>query len=137
MKYLLDTNACVRFLRAGPSSDVGVRIAQLGANDEIVSCAIVRSELLFGALRSQNPAQGMQRVEAFLGPLASFPFDDLAAGVHADRRANLANQGRSIGPFDLMIAAIAMVNGLILVTHNVGEFSRVQGLQFEDWQTTP
>jgi tRNA(fMet)-specific endonuclease VapC len=137
VKYLLDTNACVRFLRACPSSDIGIRISQLGVDDEIVSCAIVRSELLFGALRSQNAVQGIHRVEAFLGPLASFPFDDLAAGVHSDRRAQLAKQGRSIGPFDLMIAAIAIANGLTVVTPNVGEFSRVQGLLFVDWQTTP
>jgi tRNA(fMet)-specific endonuclease VapC len=43
--------------------------------------------------------------------------------------------GTPIGPYDLLIAAIALANGLVLVTHNTAEFSRVSGLMFEDWQT--
>jgi tRNA(fMet)-specific endonuclease VapC len=137
VKYLLDTNACVRYLRGGSSSDIGIRVSQLAADNEVVTCSIVRSELLFGALRSRKPSQSLHDVDAFLTPLASFPFDDQAAEVHADRRAELASQGASIGPYDLMIAAIAIVNGSTVVTHNVREFSRVRGLLYEDWQTTP
>jgi tRNA(fMet)-specific endonuclease VapC len=137
VKYLLDTNACVRYLRGGPSTDIGIRISQMASDDEVVTCSIVRSELLYGALRSRNPSQSLNDVDAFLAPLASFPFDDVAAEVHAEKRTELARHGTSIGPYDLMIAAIAILNGFTVVTHNFREFSSVSGLLYEDWQTTP
>jgi tRNA(fMet)-specific endonuclease VapC len=64
----------------------------------------------------------------------SLPFDDRAAEVYGRIRAHLTATGMAIGPNDLMIAAIALANGLTLVTHNTAEFSRVPGLTIEDWQ---
>lgn len=63
------------------------------------------------------------------------PFDDAAAHSYAAIRAALEKQGQPIGPNDTLIAAIALANGLTVVTHNAGEFSRVPGLLFEDWET--
>jgi tRNA(fMet)-specific endonuclease VapC len=65
---------------------------------------------------------------------ASVPFDDRAAEVYGPIRVDLAARGQLIGPHDLMIAAIALTNGLTLVTHNTVEFSRVPGLMIDDWQ---
>ena len=62
------------------------------------------------------------------------PFDDRAADEYGRIRAHLAGLGMLIGPNDLLIASIALANGLILVTHNTAEFSRVPGLKLEDWQ---
>ncbi len=62
------------------------------------------------------------------------PFDGQAADICGYIRAELNRQGRPIGVCDLQIAAIALVHNSILVTHNVAEFSRVQGLQYEDWE---
>ena len=64
----------------------------------------------------------------------SLPFDDTAAETYGRIRTDLAMQGTPIGPNDLMIASIALVHHLILVTHNTREFGRVAGLQLEDWQ---
>jgi len=64
----------------------------------------------------------------------SLPFDDAAAEEYDRIRAHLANLGTPIGPNDLIIAAIALANQIVLVTHNTFEFSRIQGLQLEDWQ---
>jgi len=64
----------------------------------------------------------------------SLPFDDAAAGKFGEIRATLARLGTPIGPYDLQIAAIAMVNGLTLVSHNTREFLRVTGLQLVDWE---
>jgi tRNA(fMet)-specific endonuclease VapC len=62
------------------------------------------------------------------------PFDDAAADQYGAIRHDLESIGQVIGPLDIQIAAIALAHGCTLVTHNTAEFSRVQGLRFEDWQ---
>ena len=74
-------------------------------------------------------------VERFLEPFTSLPFDDLAAEHYAQIRHALERVGQRIGAHDLEIAAIARARDLVLVTHNVSEFARVPGLQWEDWQS--
>ena len=71
---------------------------------------------------------------AFAAGFSTLAYDDRAAAEYAKVRADLAAKGTPIGPNDLMIAAIALANALILVTHNTSEFSRVVGLTLEDWQ---
>lgn len=65
----------------------------------------------------------------------SLPFDDKAAEQYAAIRRHLETLGLPIGPYDLQIAAIALVHGCTLVTHNQAEFSRVPRLLLEDWET--
>ena len=132
MTHLLDTNACIRCLRDA-SSSVGRRYAASGP-DEVVVCSIVISELHYGVHRSARPEENLALLNAFLAPLVSFPFDDRAAEIAGRIRAELDSAGTPIGPLDLQIAAIALVNGLTLVTHNIREFSRVAGLRMEDWE---
>ncbi len=62
------------------------------------------------------------------------PFDDAAAELFGSIKAQLFAAGTPIGPFDMQIAAIALANGLTLVTHNTREFGRVGGLNLEDWE---
>ena len=64
----------------------------------------------------------------------SLPFDDQSALIFGEIRAQLAANGTPIGAYDLQIAAIALANNLILVTHNTKEFSRIPQLQLEDWE---
>lgn len=99
---------------------------------DVAVCSVVKGELLYGAMRSNNPVRTLALQEAFLNNFISLPFDDAAAKIFGRIRAELAANGTPIGPYDLQIAAIAMANNLILVTHNVREFSRVNGLQIED-----
>lgn len=101
---------------------------------DIALCSVVKAELLFGALRSEHKEQNLQLLKNLFAPLQSFEFDDNAAEHYAQIRADLSAQGNLIGANDLMIAAIARAKNAILVTHNTGEFSRVQGLQIEDWE---
>jgi tRNA(fMet)-specific endonuclease VapC len=101
---------------------------------DVAVCSIVRSELMFGAARSRDPVRERGVVEAFLAPMSSLPFDDAAADRYATIRSALERQGMRIGAYDLQIAAIALSQGLTLVTHNTQEFSRVTDLLFEDWE---
>ena len=132
MTYLLDSNVCIQYLR-GRHIRVRQRLAAKPIQ-EIRLCAVVKSELYVGALRAAKPTADRSKVEKFLRPYVSLPFDDAAADVHAHIRRHLEALGTPIGPYDLQIAAIALTHGCTLVTHNTSEFSRVPGLQVEDWE---
>jgi tRNA(fMet)-specific endonuclease VapC len=101
----------------------------------VAICSVVVAELVYGGYRSAQPVKTLSQVRTFCSQFVSLPFTDAAAEEYGRIRAHLAALGTQIGPNDLMIAAIALVNGLILVTHNTAEFSRVPGLTIEDWQT--
>lgn len=99
-------------------------------------CSVVLGELLYGAEHGGPAHQAANHalVAKLRQDFPSLPFDDLAAEQYGRIRAHLAALGTMIGGNDLMIAAIAQASGLILVTHNTDEFSRVPGLTLEDWQ---
>ena len=130
--YLLDTNACVRFLN-GRAPGVMRRLALI-SDEDVVTCSVVKAELFHGAMKSTNPVRTLADQIAFLSRFRSLPFDDRAAEVYGRIRPVLEAHGTPIGPNDLMIAAIAIANGVTLVTHNVREFGRVPGLSVEDWE---
>ena len=132
MRYLLDTNTCIRYLNRR-SDAIRLKLPTISARD-IVVCSVVRAELAYGAAKSQTPAVSAAKQQAFLRPYATLPFDDAAAQEFGRIRSVLDAAGTPIGPYDMQIAAIALVHGLIVVTHNVREFSRVPGLQIEDWE---
>ena len=123
MNYLLDTNACISYLN-NPQSSVRYRMERLQPSSVFV-CSVVKAELYFGVMNSRRPLKNHEKLETFLQPLGSFPFDDAAALIYGEVRATLVQAGRPIGPYDLQIAAIALARNLILVTHNTEEFSRV------------
>ena len=125
MRYLLDTNAWIHYLKHA-SSPVEAGLRRTPAQ-EVAVCSVVWAELLHGA-RDERVA----RIERTLGPFRSLPFDDAAARRYAEIRDTLETRGQVIGPNDLLIAAIALTHGLTLVTNN-REFSRVPGLNIEDW----
>lgn len=126
MIYLLDTNACIHHLKFS-NSPVTRKLVTLRSTD-IAVCSVTKAELFYGAMRSNNPTDALRSQQEFLGRYESLPFDDPAGLIQGRVRAQLAALGSPIGPYDLQIAAIAMANSLTLVTHNVREFSRVEGL---------
>jgi tRNA(fMet)-specific endonuclease VapC len=134
MKYLLDTNVCIRYLNQ-KSPAIIQRLESLNTED-IAVCSIVKAELFYGAIKSNNPQKTLARQQLFLNRFVSLVFDDNTALVSGQIRASLAKIGTPIGSNDLQIAAIAISNNLILVTHNTREFSRVDGLKIEDWEIT-
>lgn len=131
--YLLDTNVCIVYLK-GKSSTVKQRLKSLKQNN-IAVCSVVKAELFYGSMGSNNPKKALQVQKAFVDRFISLPFDDRCALIYGKIRAHLASAGTPIGSNDLLIASIALANNLTLVTHNVREFSRVQGLKLEDWES--
>lgn len=132
MNYLLDTNTCIRFINGRSPS---IRAKMLTIDDaNIALCTIVKAEMYTGSAKSQTPQRSREIQEEFFKRFISLPFDDQAAKIYGDIRAELEKGGMPIGGNDLMIAAIALANNLTLVTHNTREFERVAGLSLEDWQ---
>lgn len=86
---------------------------------------------------SARPLEQRVDVEALLSRLEVLAFDAAAADHAADIKADLQRRGRMIGANDLLIAGHARSRGLIVVTGNLREFGRVQGLQCEDWPAGP
>ena len=108
-----------------------VRRAKSLQATSIALSAIVLSELLFGALRSKRIATNVQAIEALGFTVVPFTRED--ARQAAEIRSELAAIGRLIGPYDILIAAQARARDLTIVTRNVREFERVQGLRLEAW----
>jgi tRNA(fMet)-specific endonuclease VapC len=127
---MLDTNVCVRVLRDKP---ISARRRFEAEQRELCISTIVLSELLFGAARSMRPDAGREAVSSLVSRLELLPFDHAAAAHAGDIRAELRREGRTIGPFDALIAGHARSRGLVMVTGNLGEFGRVPGLRCEDW----
>ena len=131
MIYLPDTNIWIAYLNPG-ESPVKTRL-RAHPPAAITFCSVVKAELLYGAYRSARRDDNLSLLATLFAGFGSLPFDDAAAEVYGRLRAELAMQGTLIGPNDLMIAAIALVNQLTVVTHNTREFTRVAGLPLEDW----
>lgn len=134
MKYLLDANACIGWLRNNQPR----LIARINATPQgdILLCSVVVGELVDGVERSPpaRRATNVARLATLGSTYPSLPYDDDAAEEYGRIRAFLAAGGRLIGPNDLLIAAIARRRNLTVVTHNTAEFGRAPGLLVEDWQ---
>jgi tRNA(fMet)-specific endonuclease VapC len=130
LRYLLDTNLCIRVLRERPAS---LRDRFNLEADGLCISTIVLTELLHGAAKSARPDHNRREVESFAARLEVLAFDSDAAGHAADIRAALERDGLGIGGYDVLIAGHARSRGLVVVTGNLGEFRRVAGLRCEDW----
>ena len=130
--YLLDTSACIVHLRSRGQSTLSRKLLSIDRR-QIFVCPIVRGELIVGALKSRDVARGIAEAEALLALFKSVPFDDAAGNRFAEIRADLEFSGMPIGAYDMLIAAIALSHNLIVVTRDVGDYGRVNGLTVEDW----
>jgi tRNA(fMet)-specific endonuclease VapC len=128
--YALDTNSVSNFLR-GRGRVAEHLLRQAPANIGLPS--VVLYELEYGAERSLAPAELKARLDALLRSLRVLSFGEDEARAAARIRATLEAEGRAIGPLDVLIAATALEQQAVLVTHNTKEFSRVAGLRVEDW----
>ena len=131
MRYLLDTNICIYLIKKRPRQVLekfnAYSVGEIGVS------SITVAELQYGVRKSQHPVKNQQALKQFLLPLVIADFDEQAAIAYGEVRAILEAQGTPIGPLDTLIAAQAISLDVTLVTNNVKEFSRVQGLRFENW----
>lgn len=131
MKYMLDTNIVI-FVIKKRSADIIKRFLEHEPEDICIS-SITYAELLHGVENSNAREKNKLALAMFLSGIQIVPFDMAAAEAYGRIRADLQRKGTPIGPMDTLIAAHAKSLGLIVVTNNTREFSRVQDLDLEDW----
>ena len=132
MRYLLDTNVCIDYLN-GRYPNVTHRIQECRPQDLCLSSVVV-AELRYGADKSDRIRRNHARVDVLAGEIQCLDFDPEAAAAFGRVRAALERAGQVIGPYDMLIAAQALSRQLVLVTDNLAEFRRVEGLEVENWR---
>lgn len=130
MPYLLDTNILIAMSKERPG--LAECLARHPAETVLLSSVVV-AEIEFGIAKSARQEHNRRVFDALLRGFRVVAFDAAAAREYGPIRARLEREGRLIGPYDLMIAAHAKALEAVLVTDNVGEFSRVEGLGIENW----
>lgn len=131
MTYMLDTNICIYVMKQKPEKVLQRFKKEI--NGEMCISAITLAELEYGMKHSSNPVRNEQALLRFLAPLSVLTFDTEAAYEYGEIREYLQSKGTPIGPLDMLIAAHAKAEKLILVTNNTKEFERVPGLKLENW----
>ncbi len=130
MKYLLDTDTCIAAMR-GRVGAVS-RLSSLPPDDCRVSTVTV-FELAVGVAKCREPQAEAAKVARFLASVRVLVLDAEAARRAGELRAALEKRGQSIGPYDVLLAGQCLAHGLKLISGNLGEFSRVEGLQADGW----
>ena len=129
--YLLDTNICIYIIKKKPV-DV-LKTLKTKSKKNIYVSSITIAELEYRVAKSQFPEKNKIALIEFLSIFNILPFDDTDAVEFGMIKTDLEKKGRIIGPMDLLIAGQAKSKKLILVTNNIKEFERVEGLKIENW----
>lgn len=132
MIYLLDTNICIFLIKSRNLSLIR-KFKQESQQHTIGISSISIGELFFGVEKSLYIEQNRNAIAQFLFPFETYAWDDNAAIVYGKIRHHLQKNGNIIGPYDMQIAAHAIALQAVLITDNVREFSRVPGLEVENW----
>jgi len=130
-RYLLDTNICIHIRQRRPD-EVLRRFQKLRPGEAVLS-VITYGELLYGAAKSEQRREALERLRELIHLLPALSLPETAAETYGRIRAQLESKGQTIGNNDLWIAAHAVAAGLTLVTNNEKEFRRVPGLKIQNW----
>lgn len=134
MQYLLDTDICSYVMRARDPVLLAAMQDKARSGADISISAVTYAELRSGAERSPSTERYNRAISLFCERLSSvLAWDQAAAHEFATLEAELLRTGRPIGRNDTMIAAHALSLGRVLVTNNWKHFSRVRGLEVENW----
>ena len=130
-KYLLDTNICIYIIKKKPLQVIQ-KLQSLDISDVAIS-SITLSELEYGVSKSAAVEKNKLALTQFLAPIETISFDDKAAEIYGNIRADLERKGTPIGPLDTLIGAHALSLGYTLVTNNTKEFERILNIELENW----
>lgn len=130
LKYMLDTNIAIYVIKRRPPEALETFNNNAG---RLCISSITLSELLHGVEKSSKPSQNLREVESFISRLSVLDYGNKAAAHYGEIRATLERKGKIIGVNDLHIAAHARSESLTLVTNNLSEFERVEGLRLDNW----
>lgn len=129
MKYLLDSNICIHFLRGKYDIDRRLTKAEIG---KCSVSEITLAELTFGAENSANPEANHKLIDQFVSHITILPILD-AIPLYGREKYRLRKLGIMIGDFDLLIGCTAVEKDLIMVTENTREFERISNIRLENW----
>lgn len=127
---MLDTNIVIFTMKNRPQR---VRETFRQHSGDLCISSVSHMELVYGAEKSDRPERNLDVLKGFVARLEIVPYDEKAAAHSGQIRSDLAKAGTPIGPYDQMIAGHARSLGLMLVSNNTKEFSRVAGLRLVDW----
>ncbi len=130
LKYMLDTNIAIYVIKRRPPEALVTFNQHAG---QLCISSITLAELMHGVEKSARPHHNLLQVEDFVSRLTVLEYGNKAAAHYGDIRATLERKGTSIGVNDLHIAGHARCAGLTLVTNNLQEFERVEGLRLDNW----
>ncbi|MFF5381118.1 type II toxin-antitoxin system VapC family toxin [Pedobacter suwonensis] len=130
-KYLLDTNICIYFIKG--KFNLHEKIKAIGEENCFLS-EVTLAELKFGVENSIHKENNRKNIEAFIAKFIILPIFPVL-DIYAKEKARLKTKGRVLDDFDLLIGTTAIFNNLTLVTKNVSDFERLDGVVIEDWTT--
>ena len=125
----LDTNIVIAYLNGNRTVATQLKAYQ----PEVAISSLVFAELLYGARASARVAENLARLEQFLQIVEVADFDQASAEAYSRVRLALRQKGRPTGEIDTLIAAVALANEAVLVTHNTKHFENIEELSLEDW----
>jgi len=130
LTYMLDTNIVIYVLNQRP---LGVLHLFNEHQDRMAISMVTYAELLYGAEKSAMPARNMRIIDDFVSHLQLMDYDKKAAAHFGNIQASLQRTGKVIGVNDMHIAAHARSQGMVMVTNNMKEIERIEGLLLENW----
>ena len=129
-QYLLDSNVLIRLL--SERDDLLEKRLRKTAPEKVYISAVVLYELYYGAFKSQRVERNVMLIDGLRFQVLEF--DEQDAKESGEIRAYLTKNGTPVGPYDVLLAGQARARGMVLVTHNTKEFSRIPRLKIEDWE---
>lgn len=129
MKYLLDTNICIFYLKG--KYDLQNKFNNIGIENCYIS-EITVAELKYGSENSENPIKARNLANQFINQFEIVPIYN-CLDYYAKEKSRLRKSGTIIDDFDLLIGSTAITEKMIMVTNNIKHLSRIKKIKIEDW----
>ncbi len=129
MKYLLDTNICIYYMKG--LYDLKEKIKNIGSENCYIS-EITLAELKFGVENSERKKKNKEALDIFINGIKIVPIYN-SLDFYAIEKARLKKEGNTVDDFDLLIGASAVSNNMIFVTNNIKHFKNIENIVIQDW----